>query len=270
MHDSDRADSRPPSVWAVGDYPKVARDVLQPLGEALVAACGVGPGQRVLDVAAGSGVCAVPAARAGASVIASDITPELLAAGRREAAEAGVALDWVEADAQALPWPDGEFDVVMSSIGAMFAPDHQRTADEMVRVCRGGGMVGLSAWTPDGDIGDFFRVFAPYLPPPPPGAASPTAWGEADYVRSLFGDRVTDLAAERRTLDVDHFATPDEFCDYYAAYFGPTIAAFDLAGERAGQLDREFRAYARAADTSGPGDHSRFAYEYLLVTAVRR
>ena len=261
--------TRPPSVWALGDYPRVAREVLQPLGTRLVQACGIGPGQRVLDVAAGSGVVSIPAALTGASVVASDLTPELLEAGRREAESAGAEVEWAEADAEALPWANGEFDVVVSSIGAMFVPDHQQTADELVRVCRPGGTLGLIAWTPEGTIGDFFRVFAPYLPPLEEGASPPTAWGDPDHVRALLGDRVRAFSAQRHTLGVDHFATPDAFCDYYAAHFGPTIAAYALAGDRADQLDREFRAYAAAADTSAEGEPSHFDYDYLLVTAVR-
>ena len=157
----------PTSVWALGDYPRLAREVLAGLGPALVEACRVEPGQRVLDVAAGTGVAAIPAARAGATVVACDITPELLAAGRVEAARAAVPVQWREADAQALPFADDEFDVVMSSIGAMFAPDHQQVADELLRVCRPGGVIGMAKL----DSGRLDRRVLPALRPLPAATA---------------------------------------------------------------------------------------------------
>src|SRR5690349_23811626 len=131
------------TIWATGDYPAVVTDVIGEMGPALVDACGVGPGQRVLDVAAGTGNAAIPAALRGAEVTASDVTPELLAIGERIAADQGAKLTWQVADAQALPYPDNEFDAVLSCVGVMFAPRHRATADELVRVCRPGGRIGL-------------------------------------------------------------------------------------------------------------------------------
>jgi SAM-dependent methyltransferase len=156
------------AMWTLGDYPRVARDILAPLGSELVAACGITSGQRVLDVAAGSGNAAIPAAEAGAKVVASDLAPELLDTGRREAGTRGVGLDWTEADAEAIPFDDDEFDVVMSCIGAIFAPHHRQVADELVRVCRPGGIIGMINWAYEGSIAEFFRAFVPYLPPLPP------------------------------------------------------------------------------------------------------
>jgi ubiquinone/menaquinone biosynthesis C-methylase UbiE len=138
------------ALWASGDYSRVAVELIPELGSTLVKACGVSPGQQVLDVAAGSGNAAIPAAEARAEVTASDLTPELFDAGRRAAAARRVTLDWVEADAEALPFDTGAYDVVLSCVGAMFAPYHQRTADELVRVCRPGGMIGMINWTPGG------------------------------------------------------------------------------------------------------------------------
>src|SRR5215210_7554361 len=158
------------AMWASGDYPAMVETFLLPLGPSLVEACGIGPGKRVLDVAAGSGNAAIPAAQAGAEVTASDLTPELLEAGRRRAEAEGLTLEWIEADAEHLPFEDESFDVVMSSIGAMFAPHHQDVADELVRVCRRGGTIGLLSWTPEGMLGALFRTMGPFAPPPPPGA----------------------------------------------------------------------------------------------------
>ena len=165
------------AMWASGDYPSMVETFLLPLGPRLVEACGIGPGMRVLDVAAGTGNASVPAARTGAEVVASDLTPELFEAGRARAEAAGVELEWVEADAESLPFEDESFDVVMSSIGAMFAPRHQLVADELVRVCRPGGTLALLSWTPEGMIGALFRTMGPFAPPPPPGAQPPPLWG---------------------------------------------------------------------------------------------
>src|SRR5262249_25587777 len=156
------------------------------LGPVLVDACGVRAGQRVLDVAAGTGNTAIRAAERGAEVVASDLTPENFEAGRREAASRGVDLEWMEADAQALPFADERFDVGPSSFGAIFAPDQQAVADELVRVCKPGGTIGMLNFTPRAD--PFFGLLGGYLPPPPPGAQPPTAWGREEHVRALFGE----------------------------------------------------------------------------------
>jgi 2-polyprenyl-3-methyl-5-hydroxy-6-metoxy-1,4-benzoquinol methylase len=167
-------------MWASGDYPSMVETFLTPLGPRLAEACRIGAGGdgvRVLDVAAGTGNASIPAALAGAHVTAGDLTPELLDAGRARAAAAGVELDWVQADAERLPFDDASFDVVMSAIGVMFAPHHQLAADELVRVVRPGGTIGLLSWTPEGMIGSLFRTMGPFAPPPPPGAQPPPLWG---------------------------------------------------------------------------------------------
>jgi SAM-dependent methyltransferase len=260
-------------MWTLGDYPRVAREVLGPLGTELVAACGITRGQRVLDVAAGSGNASIPAAGTGADVIATDLVPDLLAVGQREAEARGVRLDWQEADAEALPFGDGEFDVVMSCIGVMFAPDHQQAADELLRVCRPGGTIGLLNWANPGSITDFLLVFAPYVPPPPPGTTPPVLWGKPDHVRELFGDRVDGLTVTAGQLPVDHFDTPAEFCAYYKAHFGPTATTFaGIAAdpERTAALDRDFLAYATKFNQNPDGPRARYGYDYLVMTARKR
>ena len=152
------------AMWALGDYPTVAAEIIPELGAQLVDACGVGPGDRVLDVAAGSGNAAIPAALAGASVVACDLTPQLFDAGRTLVAQHGVDVQWREADAEALPFRDGEFDVVVSCVGVMFAPNHRAAADELARVCRPGGTIGLLSWTPEGFVGQMLSTMKPYRP----------------------------------------------------------------------------------------------------------
>ncbi|WP_039796853.1 class I SAM-dependent methyltransferase, partial [Nocardia araoensis] len=202
------------AIWALGDYPSIATEVIPGLGRRLVDACCIGPGQHVLDIAAGSGNAAIPAAEAGAEVVASDLTPELFEAGRRLAADRGVELRWQEADAEALPYADAEFDAVISCVGVMFAPFHQAAADEMVRVTKPGGTIGLINWTPTGFIGQMFATMKPFAPPPPPGAQPPPMWGDEAHVRSLLGDRVTDLELRRETAVIDRFADGTEFRDF--------------------------------------------------------
>ncbi len=259
-------------IWALGDFPRVARETIVGTGEALVEACAIGPGQRVLDVAAGAGNVALPAARAGARVVASDITPELLAAGRARAAAEGLELDWVEADAQHLPFGDGLFDVVTSSFGAMFAPDHAATARELLRVCRAGGTVGMLNWTPEGWVGGFFRTLAPFAAPLPPGAQPPPLWGHEPHVRALLEPGCSELRCERRTVAVEHFPDPDALVAYYRANFGPVIAAFERHADdpqQSAALERALLQHAEATNLAPAGEPARWEFEYLLVVGRR-
>ncbi|MFH9586927.1 class I SAM-dependent methyltransferase [Streptomyces luteogriseus] len=271
--EADRAlKSKHRAMWAQGDYPSLAAEVIPELGAILVEACGVRSGLRVLDVGAGSGNAAIPAALTGADVVACDLTPELFEAGRRVAEKQGARLTWQEADAEALPFGDAGFDTVLSCVGVMFAPHHQQAADELVRVCRPGGTIGLLSWTPQGFIGRMFAAMKPYAPPPPPGAQPPPLWGDEDHVRALLGDRVTDVSAERRTVRVDRFETPEMFRDYFKERYGPTISVYkNIAGEpdRAAALDAALVDLARDGDLgTGPGG-TVLEWEYLLLTARR-
>ena len=178
---------------------------------------------KVLDVAAGTGNASIPAAATGADVTASDLTPELFDAGRQRAAKEGVDLEWAEADAEDSPFADKSFDVVMSSIGAMFAPHHQKVADELIRVCRPGGTIGMLNWTPEGMIGDLFKTMKPFAPPPPPGAQPPPLWGSEDHIRHLFGGRVNWRTLDRENLEITAFEEATGYAAHFSAYYGPTI-----------------------------------------------
>ena len=168
------------AMWAMGDYPAVAADVIPDLGSVLVEACGIQRGDTVLDVACGSGNAAIPAALRGAHVTACDLTPALLETGRLVATSLGANISWQEGDAERLPFADASFDVVLSCVGVMFAPHHQTSADELIRVCRPGGRLGLVNWTPEGFVGQMFSAMKPYSPPPPPGAQPPPAMGRRE------------------------------------------------------------------------------------------
>jgi SAM-dependent methyltransferase len=259
------------SMWASGDYPSMVETFLLPLGPRLVAACDIGPGMRVLDVAAGTGNASIPAAERGASVTASDLTPELLEAGRKRAEAARLELEWVEADAENLPFEDESFDVVMSSIGAMFAPHHQDVADELVRVCRPGGTIGLLSWTPGGMIGALFRTMGPFAPPPPPGAQPPPLWGSDEHVHELFGDRVDFRTMERDVLDITAFERPQDYGQHFKERYGPTIVA--QANARRNDQEPDFDdALDRFCDewNLGTPENARFELEYLLSVGERR
>jgi len=258
------------AMWASGDYETMVETFLLPLGPRLVEASGIGPGMKVLDVAAGTGNASIPAARTGADVTASDLTPELLEAGRVRAEAEGVELEWTPADAENLPFEDASFDVVMSSIGAMFAPQHQAVADEMARVCRPGGTVAMLNWTPEGMIGALFRTMGPFAPPPPPGAQPPPLWGGEDHLRELFGDRVEWRTLERDMLEITAFEHPRDYGEHFKALYGPTIAARANAEKtgRGAELDEALDRFCEEWNR-GSDDDARFQKEYLLAVGTR-
>jgi SAM-dependent methyltransferase len=268
LGEADRAlKTKHRAMWASGDYHAVVTDLVAPVGEALVDAAAIKRGDLVLDVAAGSGSVAIPAARAGARAIASDLTPELFEAGQKWAAELGVQLTWETADAEALPYPEGEFDAVLSALGVMFAPHHQSAAEELVRVCRPGGTIGLASWTPAGFVGQMFATMKPYAPPPP-GAQPPPLWGSEDHVRELLGDRVDQVHTEKRNLRVSYFATPEAFRDYFKINYGPTISTYRFIADdpdRVATLDQDLVELGRRFDVGT--DSTVLDWEYLIFTA---
>jgi SAM-dependent methyltransferase len=259
------------AMWASGDYPSMVTTFLLPLGPRLVAACEIGPGTRVLDVGAGTGNASLPAARLGAQVTASDLTPELLDAGRARAESEGLELEWVPADAEHLPFDDASYDVVISSIGAMFAPHHQDVADELVRVARPGGTLGLLSWTPTGMIGALFRTMGPFAPPPPPGAQPAPLWGSEEHVRELHGDRVEWRTLERDVLEVTAFERPHDYADHFRARYGPTIAARANAvrNGREAEFDDALNGFCDEWNLGTP-ERARFEMEYLVAVGTRR
>jgi ubiquinone/menaquinone biosynthesis C-methylase UbiE len=259
------------AMWATGDYPVMVETFLLPLGPRLVDACGIGPGMRVLDVAAGTGNAALRAAAAGADVVASDLTPRLLEAGRKRADAEGLVLQWEEADAERLPFGDASFDVVMSSIGVMFAPHHQAAAEEMVRVCRPGGTIGLLSWTPEGMIGDLFRTMGPFAPPPPPGVQPAPLWGSEEHLAELFGDRVEFTTQQREDLEITAFTEARDYGEHFKAYYGPTIAVRANAERngRADEFDAALEAFCEKWNQSEDGP-AHFAKEYLVSVGSRR
>jgi hypothetical protein len=226
--------ARQRAMWALGDYHKFATRSLWDFGPLLVAACGISPGQRV----------AIRAAEAGADVVASDLTPENFDAGRREASAHGVQLEWVEADAEELPFGDGSFDVVTSAVGAIFAPHHRAVADELLRVCRPNGTIGLIAVVPAGAALDLFEIFSRYDQDEMIAGDSPLRWGTEEHVRELFGDRVGSLSLEHRALEPSPLAD----VELLKAHHPVLVALYrELAGQpdRAAALDRELAELAR-------------------------
>jgi SAM-dependent methyltransferase len=257
-------------MWASGNYPSMVETFLLPLGLRLVDALDIAPDALVLDVAAGTGNAAIPAAQRGARVIASDLTPELLEAGRRRAEAQGLELEWIEADAEHLPFDDGMFDVVLSAIGVMFAPHHQQAADELVRVCAPGGKLGLLSWTPTGMLGALFRTMAPFAPPPPAGAQAPPLWGGEEHLRGLLGERVQLTRVERRTLEVTAFAKPHDYAEHFIERYGPTITVLANARKngREAELVEALKSFCDEWNL-GTADRARFEMEYLLAVGTR-
>ncbi len=226
---------RQQKVWSLGDYGKVG-SLLSWMGESLVQQLDIHSGERVLDVAAGNGNASLPAARRFADVLATDYVPELLAEAQRRADAEGVSLRTQVADAQALPFEDGEFDVVMSTIGAMFAPDQEAVAREMLRVCRSGGRIGMANWTPDSAVGDMFRIVGKRVAPPQ-GVRPAVVWGSEERVAELLGGGCRELRTARRT-SAWRYPSAEACLAYFQAWYGPVLAAFTAVGD-AGREDLE-------------------------------
>ncbi len=254
-------------TWSKGDFSVVA-NIVNYVSEGLAEALELVPGERVVDVACGSGNGAIAAARRTmGGVVGGDYVPALLERGRERAAAERLDVEFVEADAQDLPFGDGEFEVAMSIFGAMFAPNQQRTAAELLRVVKPGGRIGMANWTPDGAVGAMFKTIARHAPPPP-GVDSPLLWGTEEHVRELFGDGVSGLQTERR-ISRQPFRSTDHYIEYFRQYFGPTQAAYERVGAEGEQaLTDDLRAFLEDANTAGERAMVLEA-EYLQVVAFR-
>jgi SAM-dependent methyltransferase len=245
----------PKTMWGSGNYAAVAEKIAD-VGELCVERARVEPGMELLDVACGAGNATIPAARAGARVTGVDFSPDLLAVARERAADALVEIDWVEADVQEMPFADSAFDRVLSTFGHMFAPDHERTASEMKRVCR--GTIAICCWAADGAIGRMFRTTSE-LVPPPPGSSSPLLWGTEEHVRELLGDGEFERhEVEWRDSSVESYA------NFMLESFGPLLNAQEVLAERSGELREAYMRYLEAENLETDGT-LRFRGEYLLA-----
>ena len=254
-------------TWASGDYGAVAA-LIHPIAEDLVQAADLSAGSRVLDVAAGTGNASLAAARCGCRVTCTDYVPGLLARARERAGAEHLPMDFDVVDAENLPYPDDSYDAVLSVVGAMFAPDQERVADEMTRVCRPGGTIAMANWTPDGFIGQMFRTVGRHVPPPP-GIRGPVEWGSEARVQELISDRVMDLRVVPRVF-VFRFSSPEHFAEYFREHYGPTLKAFEVLGERDGKLLYDDLVDLAARYNVATDGTAKIPAGYVQVLAVRR
>jgi ubiquinone/menaquinone biosynthesis C-methylase UbiE len=255
------------AMWMSGDFGQIAKQ-LEAEAEAFINRLGLKPGERVLDVACGSGNLAIPAARAGAEVTGADIATNLLEQGRARAAAEGLTIQFDEGDAENLPYEDASFDVVVSMFGAMFAPRPQLVASELVRVCRPGGRIAMANWTAEGHIGQMFKTTGKHVPPPP-NMPSPIKWGDEATVRELLHDGVADLKLTRRMCLFNLPFSPAEVVEHFRTYYGPTqraFAALDSEGQAALRSDLE---QLWAQNNKATDNTTQVDGEYLEVLATR-
>jgi ubiquinone/menaquinone biosynthesis C-methylase UbiE len=260
---------RQQQAWASGDFAVVAGRIVI-VAEQLCETADLHAGWHVLDVATGSGNAAIAAARLGCSVVGVDYVPSLLERGRERAEAEGLPVVFAEGDAEALPYPDDSFDAVTSVFGSMFAPDHERAAAELMRVCRPGGTIALASWTPDGFVGDLFRTVAAHVPPPA-GVQSPMLWGTESHLRNLFGDGIASLEVDERIFTW-RFTSAEEFVDFFRTWYGPTYKAFaSLEGDAGEALEQDLVELARRSDRLGGGSGSiAIPAAYIEAVAVTR
>jgi ubiquinone/menaquinone biosynthesis C-methylase UbiE len=258
---------RQQQTWASGDFAVVAARIM-PVAEQLVDNADLHAGWHVLDVATGSGNAAIAAARLGCTVVGVDYVPELLERGRARAAAEGLAIELVEGDAEALPFPDASFDAVTSVFGTMFAPNHRQTAAELLRVVKPGGTIALASWTPDGFIGEMFKTVGSYVPPPA-GVQSPLLWATERHLGHLFGDGIASLEVQERIFTY-RFPAAEDFVALFRAWYGPTVKAFAALDETTGDaLERDLVALAQRYDRLGT-DAAAIPAAYTEAIAVKR
>jgi ubiquinone/menaquinone biosynthesis C-methylase UbiE len=259
--------TRQQAAWGSGDY-AVIGTTLQIVGEQLAEACDLRTDERVLDVAAGNGNATLAAARRGCLVTSTDYVPALLERGAERARAERLEVRFEAADVEALPFNDGQFDAVLSTFGAMFAPDQRRTASEMARVCRPGGRIGLANWTPESFVGQMFQLLGRYVPPPA-GVTSPARWGVESHVRELFGERAAEIRAVPRDF-MFRYRSAAHFIDVFRQWYGPVNKAFAAqTPERAEALATELTALLESCNRGGPGSLV-VPSAYLELVVVRR
>ena len=258
---------RQQQTWASGDFAVVAARIVL-VAEQLCDSADLHAGWRVLDVATGSGNAAIAAARLGCAAVGVDYVPALLERGRRRAAAEGLEVELVEGDAEALPFADASFDAVTSVFGSMFAPDHARTAAELLRVCRPGGTIALASWTPEGFIGELFRTVGAHVPPPA-GVASPLLWGTEAHLRELLGAGIVSLEVAERTFTF-RFLSAEHFVAFFRDWYGPTLKAFaTVEGTARDALEQDLVALAQRFDRLG-SDAIAVPATYLEAVAITR
>jgi SAM-dependent methyltransferase len=259
--------SRQRKAWSAGDFNRIARQ-LMPISEALVEAVDPRPGERVLDVACGSGNAALVAARRYCEVSGLDFAANLVERARERAAADGVEADFLVGDAQDMPFADASFDVVMSVMGVMFAPDQEKAASELLRVCRPGGRIGIAAWPPDGSIADFFQIHGKYGPARPDGLRPPFRWGTREGLEELLGARVRSIDLQTATLKM-YYRSPEHYVEVLRRYFGPTIATLaDLSDADRRRLEDDLLELTRANNLAGDGTLVDSA-DYVLAVVTR-
>ncbi len=258
--------ARQQATWSEGNY-SVIGSTLSLISEVLVATLDPQADWRVLDVATGNGNTALAAARCGCQVTGVDYVPALLEAGRRRAEADGLPVTFTEGDAEALTFPDASFDAVLSTLGVMFAPDQERTAAELLRVCRPGGRIGLANWTPDGFVGQMFKVIGRHLPPPP-GVSSPALWGTEERIGELLGEGTSSIRATVRQF-VFRYTSPEQWLHAFRTYYGPMVRAFaSLPSDGQESLAHDLLQLARSMNRA-IGPVMAVPADYLEVVAVR-
>ena len=259
--------ARQQAAWSSGNY-AVVGTTLQIVGEQLCEALDLRSGSKVLDVAAGSGMVSLAAARRWCDVTSTDYVPALLESGRARATADGLSIEFKEADAESLPFDDATFDAVVSTFGVMFTPNQAQAASELARVCKAGGRIGLANWTPDGFIGQVFKTLGRYLPPPT-GAKSPALWGTRAALEDMLGNQASSIKAEPRMFKF-RYRSPEHFLDVFKTFYGPVLKAF-AALDAASQQDLHNDLYALIVRMNKSGDATMVVpSEYLEVVITRR
>jgi ubiquinone/menaquinone biosynthesis C-methylase UbiE len=258
---------RQQKTWTSGDYARIG-NTLVIMGELLCEAVDVHAGDKVLDVATGSGNTAISAARRFCDVTGIDYVPELIEQARKRAEVEGMSITFDVGDAEDLPYPDASFDVVLSTLGVMFAPNQEKVAEELLRICRSGGKIGLANWTPDGFIGNMFRTLGKHVPPPP-GIKPPPLWGTEERLRELLGEDIASLEVTRRSY-MFRYPSAGHFVEYFRSYYGPTLKAFEsLEPEGQRSLAEDLEELLTQWNSSGDATVV-VPSDYLEVVAVRR